>query len=92
MTVDEGFECADESEPTGVEGLLKVLQKEATKQSRQHADRQEETGATRNPAGPVGAYAPAGHDAIDMRMMLIPLFTSVSDSNRKVSGPCGPDV
>ena len=63
-------ELAEEAQLAGVECVLQVLQEQATKQAREHAHRQEEAGAASDPARAVERGAAAGHDAMNVRMVL----------------------
>src|SRR5262249_14041557 len=63
-------ELGEESQFAGVEGVLQLAQEQPAEQSPQHAHRQEETGATSDPAGTVKRGPAAGNDAMDVRMML----------------------
>jgi len=49
----------------GVEGVLQLLQEQPAEQPPQHAHRQEETGATSDPAGTIKRGSAAGNDAMD---------------------------
>jgi hypothetical protein len=49
---------------------VESFQKQAAEQTRQHAHRQEETGAAGHPAVVIGGQAAAWHDAVQMRMVL----------------------
>ncbi len=53
-------EFAEEAQLAGLECILQVLQEQATKQSREHAHGQEETGAASDPAPAVERGPPPG--------------------------------
>src|SRR5436305_13496361 len=63
-------EVVEEAKLASVEGVLESLQEQASKQPREHAHRQEEAGATSDPAGAVERGPTTRHDAVDMRVVL----------------------
>jgi hypothetical protein len=53
---------------TTIEGLLEIIEKQSTKQTRQNGDGQEEIRATRNPSQAVRGNAATRNHAMKMRM------------------------
>jgi hypothetical protein len=67
--VGEQSEIAEEREAASLVQGGEAFEKQATKEARQHAHRQEEAGLAGDPARPVRRQAAAGNDDVDMRMM-----------------------
>src|ERR1700722_1352924 len=60
---------AEELEAVGLGGGEQPLQKQPSEQAREHAHRQEESGAARHPALAVERYPTTRHDHVDVWMM-----------------------
>ncbi len=67
--VGEQSEIAEEPEAASLVQGGDAFEKQATKEARQHAHRQEEAELAGDPARPVRGQAAAGNDDVDMRMM-----------------------
>src|SRR6266481_3520387 len=72
-------ELAEEPQLAGAEGVLQFPQEQSAEQPREHAHRQEEAGATSDPAGAVERGSAAGDDAMDVRMALQGLAPGVEN-------------
>src|SRR5439155_18560050 len=59
----------EELQLAGLESLVKIFQKEPSEQTRQHAHREEKTGAAGDPATAIGRDSAAWDNAVEMRMM-----------------------
>src|SRR6202022_1569358 len=57
-------ELAEKPRLAGAEGVLQSPQEQSAEQPREHAHRQEEAGATSDPAGAVERGSAAGNDAM----------------------------
>ena len=75
-------EIAEQAELASVEGGAQLVEEQPAEQPREDADRQEEAGPAGDPAGAVGRQATAGHDAMDMRMMLQGLAPGVEHGDQ----------
>src|SRR6266404_9919326 len=75
-----------------VEGWLQLAQEQPAEQPRQHAHRQEETGATSDPAGAVKRGPAAGNDAMDVRMMVQGLAPGVENHGHAELGAKMPGI
>ena len=75
-------EIAAEAELAGVEGGAQLVEEQPAEQPREDADRQEEAGPAGDPAGAVGRWSTARHDAMDMRVMLQGLTPGVEHSDK----------
>jgi len=62
-------QIAEEPELTRFERRLEAGQEKPAVETRQHLYGQKEARAAADPAGPVGRWAAARHDAVDMGMM-----------------------
>src|SRR5262249_1107801 len=85
-------ELGEESQFAGVEGVLQLAQEQPAEQPPQHAHRQEETGATSDPAGTVKRGPAAGNDAMDVRMMLQGLAPGVENHGHAELGAKMPAI
>ena len=63
-------EIAEEAEFAGLEGGAQRVEEQPAEEAREHAHRQEEAGPAGDPACAVERRTAAGHDAMDMRMMV----------------------
>jgi hypothetical protein len=77
--IGEVCEIAKEAQLASREGGLQLLQKQAAEQPREDAHRQEEAGPASDPACAVERGSTAGHDAVDMRMVLQGLAPGMED-------------
>ena len=59
----------EELQLAGLESLVEIFQKEPSEQTRQHAHREEKTGAAGDPATAIGRDSAARDNAVEMRMM-----------------------
>ena len=66
----EAGERAEEAEFAGLEGGAQFVEEQPAEEPREHAHRQEEAGPAGDPARAVERQAAAGHDAMDVRMMV----------------------
>jgi hypothetical protein len=79
-------EIAEEAQLTRSEGELQAMQKQAAKQSREHAHRQEEAGPASDPAFAVERRPATRHHAMDVRMVLQGLAPGVKDGGHAELG------
>jgi hypothetical protein len=68
-----------EPQRAGVVGGLEAVKEEATEETGEDADRQKESGATRDPPSAVGREATARDDTVQVRMMHEGLSPTVQD-------------
>ena len=66
----EAGELAEEAEFAGLERRAQLVEEQPAEEPREHADRQEEAGPAGDPARAVRRQAAAGHDAMDVRMVV----------------------
>src|SRR6266850_598221 len=85
-------QIAKEPELAGIERRLEAGQEEPAVETRQHLYRQKEAGAAADPAGPVGRWPAARHDAVDMGMMMQVLSPGVQDGDQPNLGAEMPGI
>ena len=92
LRVGQRLERPEETQLVGGERLEQGVEEEPAEQPRQHPDRQEEPGATGHPAGAVEGEAPAGHDAMQMRMVPQRLAPGMEHGEEADLGPEMPGI
>ena len=87
----KGFQGGKELQISGVEGLAEIIEKQSTKQTRQHENGQKERAPAGNPSRAIHGNAPTRNHAVQMRMVKKSLAPSVeyreeSDLSAKMLG------
>src|ERR1700681_3836147 len=85
-------ELTEELQLAGAEAVLQFPQEQSAEQPREHAHRQEEAGATSDPAAAVERRSAAGNDAMDVRMMLQGLTPGVENHGHAELGAEMPGI
>src|SRR5574340_395692 len=84
--IGETDEIAKEAQLASREGSLQLLQKQTAEQPGENAHRQEEAGPASDPSRAVERRSAAGHDAVDMRMVLQGLAPGMEDGGHAELG------
>ncbi len=90
--VRQAGKCAEEAEPSGCEGRVEFGQEQPAEESREYTHRQEEAGTAGDPARTVERRTAAGHDAMDMRVMVEILAPGVEHGDETGFSPQMPRI